>query len=333
MTGTVNSHKKKDYAFLAIHAMYDSVAFCLPADVVRNTNLLHEIPDHLSNHVVITERTGRRYVKGNLKGILTVNINEHCLKISKGSLAKYHHGNNLGLLGRCTVKESIEMLSDELHLPMKRADVYRMDIACTINTKFKPASYFPFLGDSNYLNREMIKGSLYYLNERRAINFYDKTQELINCPPIIPINPPIPIGANILRYELRYKRGLKHQFKLAVKAETLHDDDFYCDLIKRLHNAYNSISKLPDINNVLPDLKTPTDFINNIYLNGIKSMGGANEILKQAKGYTFSKPEYKSRTIKRIKQICCQAYPVEGYDLISELNNSIELGINYLHGN
>jgi len=190
----------------------------------------------------LTERQNENgYSCTGKEGDYQINIAENGISL-KGSLAKYHLGNNIDTLTRHTAKQAIEQLSDNLHLDISKAKVTRLDISTVIQTKRPPADYYNYLGQKPYFDRlQATKETLYYNNHQRKIIFYDKTKEAKGAGVAIP---EIFINNNLLRYELRFTKRLNNQFKANVTASTLTDEVFYKNIIQSWHNEFKTIQKL-----------------------------------------------------------------------------------------
>lgn len=138
------------------------------------------------------------------------------IKLSfNGSLPKYHHGNNLAQLGWETIEKAINELSDNLNINLSEATLSRIDIAVNLVLE-KPINQYIH---NFYKNRNsgmiIYDTSKTFLSKTTDISFYDKLEEIKKNDKhtFKMISDPLK-DKNILRYELRLKKNLKHYFNL-----------------------------------------------------------------------------------------------------------------------
>jgi hypothetical protein len=228
--------------------------------------------------------TGIRTYGGGLRN-LRIKINESRIKV-EGSLATFHHGNNVESLTHETAKLAIEELSDCLSLPMKDAQLNRLDIAQNLALKYQAASYYPYFGERPRMQRlEQGKG-LYYRNTLGDRVFYDKTPDLPKIKSIV-------IDANELkltRFEVRHPghKNICKQLNLPeVTLGKLCEPQVYRGLISNWGTEYDKIEKYQNIPLFDDDIyRNPAKFCAQVTYRGIQSMGGQNAIMsliKQAK--------------------------------------------------
>ena len=191
--------------------MLDTVNFRLTQAEVEGVDFLCEIPPHLNPEgVAFHDYRGEQIVTGTLHG-LKVSVSSYQLRVGNGSLCKYLLGDNFQSMGRGDVQQAVEKLSDELHLPMGRAIVTRLDVAENIITRHPTPVYLNHLGVLTYANRLLQPDSLYYTKRDETLCFYDKLREQrAKGEPI----PDLYTGQNVLRYEQRYMRRLGATFKV-----------------------------------------------------------------------------------------------------------------------
>lgn len=300
--------------------MYDSIHLWLGKDEAAGIDLLAS----LINLNDVTEHTkeGRISYSGRLKNI-KVNVLEAGISL-KGSLAKYHLDDNIQTLTRGDTVAAIEHLSDDLHLPVSKAKVTRIDFAQNLLMKYKPEAYYQYLGDCQHYQRLLQPKSLYYNNQQRVKLFYDKLVEVKRKKMVIP---DIVAGQNILRFELRFVRRLSKQFKTEVTANHLPDENFYITLIDRWTLEYQNIQKYNLINLKYGNMSSPKDFWKQGTLHWIKLIGQdtAMRMVDDMKaGRVFEKPEYYSRLKKEIRELCSQPDVTETSELIHELDAKVQ---------
>jgi len=301
--------------------MYDTIRLSLQIDSYKDFGYskammnLNNITEHL-------KEDGQIYVSANLKN-LRVTLSSQRVSLS-GSLAKYFLPDNFHTLTRSDSKRALEQLSDDLHLPINESKVTRIDFSQNFLMNYKPESYYKYLGDCRYYNRLTQQKSLYYSNSLRTKLFYNKIAEAKHKR--FPI-PEIFLNENVLRYELRFISKLPNQFNISeLKAKMLYNEQFYISLFDRWHSEYSTINKINNINFNFKVMNSPKDFIKQLQLFAIHSIGQDRimaeiEHLRAAK--QFDKPEYYSRLKKEIKHICSHSKLSESSELINELNSKI----------
>ena len=282
--------------------MYDTLNLWLPAQSITEVNYLDRVTTLLDNFTQHT-KADTNYFTGNFMGLNTcISINGMSLK---GSLCKSYLNDNIKTLTRQDTQRALEMLEDNLNLPIKEAFVNRIDLAQSFLVNHSPELYYTYLGESTNYKRLIQPKSVYYSNGLRTKLFYNKVAEVKSKRVLVP---EIWQGKNVLRYELRYTSRLPKQFNVCkVQAKNLYEEDFYMSLIDRWTNEYDAINKLNDINLNLKKMNKPKDFITQMALLQIQAIG-QNETLKlvdQLKTTNcFKHPEYYSRLKAEIQNLC-----------------------------
>ena len=234
--------------------MYDTVGMRLFVEEGRGISPLEDIPPLLDRLTGCSHLQGSEYVSGLLGG-LHITVRPHSVRVSKGSLCKWHLGDNLRTLDRKTTQEAIEHLSDILHLPMDEADIIRLDFGTNLIMQHPVPVYLEHLGELRHWKRcdAVEAGSLYYWGNGREINIYDKNRERASA------GEPIPglyAGRNVLRYEIRYTKRLPRQLNRPyVTAADLYNRALFDDMLHRWRDTYRAIQK---INDITPDFSMIT---------------------------------------------------------------------------
>lgn len=292
-------------------------------DSVRDTDLLAEIPVYLEN-TTAHEKQDQIYYSGSLKN-LRVYVSERGISIN-GSLSKYHLSDNMQTLSRQDTEQALQRLSDDLHLPIKEAQVSRVDFAHNFIMKHEPEVYYPYLGESQYFKRYIQPESLYYKNGNRTKLFYDKPAEVKSGGYKIP---EVWTGKHVLRYEIRYQRRLNKQLKEpVVKGRTLYDEKFYIKLINNYISEFKSIKKNAEISLDTENMKTPKDFWDQMALLMINNIGqnGAVDLVEELRAKkVFDKAEYYSRLKKDIRDKSKKYSTSDSTPLIQELEGKISV--------
>ena len=234
--------------------MYDTVKMRLIVEEGRGISPLEDIPPLLDRLTGCSHLQGNEYVSG-LLGDLHITVRPYAVRVSGGSLCKWHLGDNLRTLDRGMTREAIEHLSDILHLPMDEADITRLDFGTNLIMRRPVPVYLKHLGELRSWKRcdAAEAGSLYYWGNGKEINIYDKNRERASA------GEPIPglyAGRNVLRYEIRYTKRLPKQLNRPyVTAADLYDRAFFDEMLHRWRDTYRAIQK---INDITPDFSMIT---------------------------------------------------------------------------
>jgi len=303
--------------------MYDNLDLVLYKGEQTKNSFLDNTPGYLSELTSEGISQFGHYINGYL-GSLKISITEKRIKIHDSSICKYYLGNNFKTLNKGDTKKAIEKISDTLHQPFNKSTVTRIDFSSNIITKYPANIYYQFLGEAQYYKRLEQNNGLYYNNGLRQILFYGKVHEQKEKK--IPI-PELYIGRNVLRYELRFRKKLKEQFRCTdLLAEKLYDETFYYNLIKRWKNEYLEIQK---INSKLIEMR-PTgskkELIETLALFSILEIGQPKILNKisewQEKKEITKKQAYDLR--KSLKDLSKIKLNNNGNELIDELTNKIK---------
>lgn len=220
--------------------MYDNISFRFtPPDF--DSGYLSRLMQYLTPDSVTLHSSKRRgsYITGDI-GAMHVNADNGKITVTN-SICKHFHGNNvLHELTRPTTKEVITQLSDELHLPFDKAEVYRLEFGANLQMNDKVTSYSQYLGGLPRYKREMWNGNLYYITGRTVLNFYDKLHECKTTAPDIYTDIQ---GLNLMRYEMRLPQRLRETLKQRVTGAMLYDERFYIGLVDKWQTLYNCITK------------------------------------------------------------------------------------------
>ena len=257
--------------------MFDTVNLRLTASEVGTVSFMEEIPCYLTD-VGFHDYGGNTFVTGNLNG-LKVTANQWQVKVKDGSLCKWFFGDNYQSMGRADVQRAIEKLSDLLHLPMSRASVTRLDVACNLITRHPAEVYYNHLGILAYAKRLQQPNSLYYMKRDERLCFYDKNREQRAKRETVP---ELYNGRNVLRLEQRYMCRLPNVLKVpAVTGASLYNEPFYIMLLNRWRDTYKAIKKINDTNINFRIMKTRRDLQRLGILALIENVGGEVAFINQ----------------------------------------------------
>jgi hypothetical protein len=272
--------------------------------------------------------TGEVWMSGNLNN-LKISIGSAGVSV-KGSIAKYHNGDNTITLTRRGTMEAVAHLSDTLHFDMKQARVTRIDVAANLIMKHTPARYYEVLGGCRYFDRvETSETTLTYRNRNkdthRTLLFYDKIREVERRGGVIP---DVFHGSNLLRYESRWDRRLPRQLREAeITASTLYDPRFFCKVIDLWADAYTKIDKkMSRQMDIIREIKTAGDLHDHICAVALQRLppDEVQKIIDEAKQKgVFENRNNYSRAIRMVKETAGKAVISETADLVNELNGAI----------
>ena len=309
--------------------MFDTINMWLPIEQAGTKDLLAHIAKHIQAPTEHYKGTGEVYLTGHVGANYRATVSHTGLTL-KGSLAKYYLVDNFHTLTRSDSARAINMMSDELHLPIEKAKVSRIDFSQNFLMKYEPEAYYSYLGECQHYNRLPQARSLYYSNGLRQKLFYNKIAEGKSKGLSLPN---IWSGQNVLRYEFRLTSRLPKQFNLPlITASTLSEEKFYMDLFDKWQAEYEAIHKLNTLNFNMSDMNSPKDYIKQLALSGIQSKGQQNvmqEIENMRAMNVFDKPEYYSRLKKEIRELCKKPDMTTSSELIEELDKKIKSAKRY----
>lgn len=240
-----------------------------------------------------------------------VNANHEYL-VLKGSLAKYHNGNNFTDFYRKDIETAFKSLQDELGFSLSNAIVQRIDfgcclimnypINCYLESLLTPKRHHKQIFDSSYLN---------FFNSNKAITFYDKFDSNLSqlSKSGLEIEKDLvqnQFGKFVLRYEIRYlKKVAKQLNENEIRVPLLYDSNFYNKLCDRWILEFENIPK-QKVNRVNVKSITPESLDITVLLEGYEALcGSLNNCLKfidqmcKANNIDRSKKSrYKSKLIK-----------------------------------
>lgn len=296
--------------------MYDTIG-CNLNQGETNEKLLNVTPyylDDCSEHIY----PNGVVVRGKL-GNLVVSVNEYQVKVCGGSWCKWYLGDNYQTLSRGDVERAVERLSDNLHLPMDKADVTRIDVAHNIIVNHPTSVYFNHLGQLKGTTRLLEPSGLYYIYTNGKICIYDKNKEQkAKKEPIAELYQ----GQNVLRYEQRYTSRIAKTLKQPfVIVSTLYQEPFYMSIVEAWKETYNKIEKINDVTLDCGKMKSKKELYKLGVLSLIERQGGQMAFLEylaeqQKQGKLTKKQAYDIR--QAVQNVCS----VEGGFLVP--NTAIE---------
>lgn len=310
--------------------MYDTVGMRLLVEAGRGVNLMKDIPPLLDTSESRHPKNGGTYVNGWL-GNLHIIVDEHFVKVTRGSLCKWHLGDNFRTLDRKATQEAVEHLSDALHLPMDESEITRLDFGTNLIMQHPVSVYLGHLGLLRHYSRvdAIEAGSLYYWSKGRVLNFYDKNRERTEA------RDPVPepySGHNVLRYEIRYKGRLARQLgRTDVTAADLYDRTFFDDMLHRWRDTYRAIQKINDRIPEFDMIRKKTDLYRLGVLLVAEAEGGQQALIgrikrMQAEGKLTKQEAYSLR--QAVNDACKPRPGISSTNgAIEELNGKISAAV------
>ena len=241
--------------------MIDTLNMNLGLSEAGNIDFLSEVPcrfdDEPQEHCYPDGTGGKYPVLGGHLGSLNVRVSRMGVTIKDSSFCKWVLGNNFKTMTRGDIQQGIEKLSDDLHLPFKRAKVTRLDVGQNIVTKAPVDVYLRHLGALKWTKRLPQPTGLYYTGANYQLAFYDKVREQRRAGDMIP---ELYKGRNVLRYELRFIHRLTNLLNVPeVTGGLLYDDTFYISLFQQWRGYYKTIQKIGDIELNFESMTTKRD--------------------------------------------------------------------------
>jgi hypothetical protein len=307
----------------------DTIGLTLRSDVVPNIDLMAEIPLHLTS---ITY-DGLSYDKPTVNGKyynFDVSINENRIKISNASLTKFILGNSLSMMDRSSTKQAIEKMSDDLHLPIEKADVNKFHYAKNIMLKNDVSLYLPYLGKSGRYKRLEQPNGIYYKITGKEVVIYDKIKETKqNREPMHPMYN----DRFMMRIESRFNHNLcKHFNRASITASTLYDENFYMMVNDEWYKDYLSIDKIKTTKIDMQKVRTKEQYKLLGVLLLVNEQGGKVQAFQNIKEMYLKKELTKKQYYDLrglIEQSSSSKLQTIDSDLMIELNQKVKESVRY----
>ena len=297
--------------------MYDNISLWMPSDRINWSGYKDAIPALLTDATYTEKQNGNWWINGSLEN-LRIAVGEAGISI-KGSPNKYVHGYNFAALTRQEFQLGIEKISDTFSIDIRKSSATKVDVAHNFYMKEDVKNYYPYLGPSQYYNRQEYGNSLYFRNNQRTIIFYDKVKEGLKNGETIP---QAWYGKKILRYELRFLGRLLKQFNRSIlTAQDLYREEFYIQILDRWILEYQNIKKNKIMN---PNIETLTNKeAKDVLLSALVAKFGQNEVLSIIDGWND-----KFTTKKEAQRFKKSLNGLSGLTLESDLIQELDFQIN-----
>lgn len=300
--------------------MYDTVAITYYKSNHVKSDLLSEVSKYIDVKGI------HSYGHYGYLGNLGISITENTVKIKKGSLCKWYMGSNLYTMNIRDTRLAIEKLSDCLHLPIHKANVYSIDFGTNLKMSLLPQIYLNHLGESTPYQRLVQPHGLYYSTRIKTKVFYDKIREMKQKHELIPFEFR---NENYLRYEIRLRKRLKDTLNLSsITGASLYDETFYKKLIELWRSYYYDIKKIKDISINFDIMKGKKDFNLMARLSFIQERGGEISVLQDInEAYKIGRLTRRQadELKKAIRDTCLQnTIFIKENGIIAELDQKID---------
>ena len=252
--------------------------------------------------------------------------------VCRGSIVKFQRGSNAPFLYLEDVKKLIKYIGNCLGIPLEKADVDIVDIAENFEMENPPQLYIQRMQTLASYSSNNWEDTKYFSSRGAVLRFYDKTQELRQKNQHRPERARCSLpGRNLLRYEVRFKRGkIRQMFGRGLKASDLYDKEVFWRFVSEWFYCYESINKLPDtvLNVTFDQIRKQEDLLNWCEC-ALNAHVPVSEFVKQAFKNRVNPQEgdrqYHKRLQDRIREALVHYNDyMTGSDLTLELTRKIE---------
>lgn len=289
---------------------YDTIKMILAPEFLPEDYLLSEYLEETDNY---KDDNGELIYSKSKIGNLMIYHDKKGLKI-QNSLFNFcpteHYAPYLGT----DLGQTIDQLNFLLGVDLYYAKVTRFDFCFDISTKYNPNVYFKFLGEKRRYKNSQFEDGKYYKTSQRELLFYNKSKKLKIT------------TENILRYEIRFTKRIRQQFKLReLTINNLCDFDFIKEIEIIALNEYLSIKKHPNIIFSLSEKLCSKKIDTIIYQAGIKSIGVERiiEAINISHLAGLCNTTQKHRYKKKLHQVNNLSLDKTKANLINEIDNKL----------
>ena len=247
-----------------------------------------------------------------------------------GSWATFYFGNNMQTLSCSQVRLAFEQMSDELQLPLSKANVTQLEFGANL-IMFEPITlYIPLLQSyRNYKRNNTDAESVNFWprtkpqNRLHELAFYDKKVQYRDMGKIIP---PEFENQNVLRYEVRLHHSINRQLNVDnVYGAMLWGKEFFDHIgNKWLADYYEVVKSQSNVSLNFENIRTPTNWIEALasYYTVCHNAEyrAVLQLLKENKA--FPDPKYYSRSKSKLEKNKYLNYDNSG-SLINELDQKV----------
>lgn len=303
--------------------MIDTVALVLPGVGIER------MVDHLGtghgHEVRYSNQSGRNH-RWQLRN-MTVSVDERGAMLY-GSLHKYILGNNIETLTRKSIAEALNDLGSVLDLPVHAAKVMRFDAGVNLVLEEPVSSYYQLFGDrAPYKQRVFRHETLAYDLKRRTLQFYDKIAEMKANKRRVPV---AYSSANVMRYEVQWKKRVNRQWGRSVLADDLKSNGFHSKIADRMLTEFERIPKIQSQTIIRPTKMK--EFIMQLAFKGIDAYGGVSsvvDLLESGRKAGFINSVDLCRAKKKIYEMANDPEIVTKSPLLRELEGKLSEALNF----
>lgn len=303
--------------------MYDTVKLIFKQDQCKDKNLIKTVVPKLDKVTELQVNKNLTYT-GYLDQKLKLNVTGSRLKVPKGNLKNWFFDNPFYDFKRGSTEEAIKKLEDCLELPIRNAEVTRIDIGPTLSMQYDAKLYFRHLGYAKGYKRLDMDNGVIYKSRIDSIAIYHKQNQLEETGRPIPDDKK---RKNHLRAETRVTKNLIDYYSQIVLASDLYEEEFYMKAIDYWKQSYQKIMKVSDQINIIEPTGSSKKLLEN--LAGIAlSQIEQSKVLDQTKewqtiGFISSKQAYDMR--QTVLRIHYQNNEIAPSELMHELDKKIDL--------
>lgn len=251
-----------------------------------------------------------------------------------GSLPKYATRGNVTPLSRESVKWALQWLSEDLGLPMDKANVRRLDVSAVLEMQEAVRLYLRKLGRWGRTFFVQLNNGILYTRRDGALEFYDKRREVmrdggevwVGDSELVVVSS---LPDNMLRYELRYLRRISQQLKInELRGADLYNRTFYGRMINEWERQYNCIDKINQVDLGMKEITGIKELKNVALIHYIESKGGKTAMLghidemRQAKRITKKQAQALREGVN--EAFNAQALTAGGDELVQELDTAVK---------
>lgn len=249
-------------------------------------------------------------------GNLYLKAEDRGLRIN-GSLPGFLCGTNFYSLDVSDTKQAFEKMEDLLSFSVRNGIITAVDIAQNLELDHAPDLYLSLFGKSRRTQPERWKETVYYETQSIKKTFYDKGKEMTGRE-----KPQELKTKNLLRYELRYKKGFRKRFGEITPAG-LTDLGLRKRMIDHWKKEYKAIKKRNIMTPNYKEITTPGQWEKFLMMEAIK-IEGIDEVLSKIDLTAMdAKGRYRAR--KRMRKLITDSDHTERSDLINELDEKINV--------
>ena len=244
--------------------------------------------------------------------------------IVRGSLARFGRGDNVGDFTLSMVRDALDRLECELQYPIRKGQVWELEVARTLIMRFPPSQYLTLWGDVPRFCKTTFPNGLtvLYHNGRRSFQGYDKSAQvgLAGLPERYR-------GRNLLRLEYKFKKELTEVLGSKLTVAGLTDPDQYIHFLREFKRFALSI---PQDRNPRPvwvgGMKNMKDSLAAI---AISSMGGPHALLADLAGQLGIMPSQRSKMKAELLALTQESAWNNPNELSQELHQKVRMAVSH----